>query len=61
VDDVIIQIDTLVVELDAPGIAAVSAGRLQALGEAVVAALREHPGARAYVAADVVVSTSRPV
>lgn len=40
-DDMIIQLDTLVVELDPADAAAVAAGHLDRLGPAIVAALRE--------------------
>jgi hypothetical protein len=58
-DDVTIQMDTLVVELGPADAAAVAAGRLDALGPAIVAALRDHPAARAYVPAGATIVTSR--
>lgn len=59
-DDVIIEIDSLVVDLDAANVAAVAAGQVDALGPAVVAALRSHPAVRSRVSVDGTIGTSLP-
>ena len=57
-DQVTIEIDTLVVRLNASDATAVAEGRLDALGTAVVAALRNDPAVAGFLPASVMITTA---